>query len=223
MVEQFGFAMIPAFPPSFKCAMASGFTSGITNGTPSAMRNALELSTTKHPFSTATGPNFFEIDPPAENNAMSCPSNELSVSSSTTYVSPSNSTFDPALRALASIFISLYGKSLSLSTRRNSCPTAPVMPAMTTFGPLRRSLRLDAHRASASIASRAPRSIRFVVACSASRVRDPRVARSSSSAPSSSSRVVVARASALVARASARVGVRDRATRRALGFPKFAL
>tara|TARA_B100001741_G_C16348671_1_gene502977 strand:+ start:338 stop:709 length:372 start_codon:yes stop_codon:yes gene_type:complete len=62
-------------------------------------------------------------------------SNELSVNSSVVYVSPSNSTFFPALLADANIFISLYGKSLCFNTRRNSCPTAPVTPAMHTRGP----------------------------------------------------------------------------------------
>ena len=128
--------MIPPLPePTFIPLIASGFTSGITNGTPSVMRNALELSTTKHPFSTAIGPNFLEMDPPAEKSAMSMLSNELSVNSSVVYVSPSNSTFFPALLADANIFISLYGKSLCFNTRRNSCPTAPVTPAMHTRGP----------------------------------------------------------------------------------------
>ena len=96
--------------------MASGFTSGITSGTSGSMRNAEELSTTKQPFAAARGPNFLEMEPPAEKSAMSTPSNESSVSSSMTYVSPSNSTSFPAERADASIFISLYGKSRSTRT-----------------------------------------------------------------------------------------------------------
>lgn len=46
IVLQLGFAMIAPPPPISTCFMASGFTSGITRGTPSVMRNALELSTT---------------------------------------------------------------------------------------------------------------------------------------------------------------------------------
>mmetsp|Transcript_34365 Transcript_34365/g.86422 ORF Transcript_34365/g.86422 Transcript_34365/m.86422 type:complete len:266 (-) Transcript_34365:317-1114(-) len=108
MVEQLGLAMIPPFfLPSLKSAMASGFTSGITRGTPSVMRKADELSTTKHPFSAAMGPKVLEMDPPAENSAMSTPSKDSAVSSSMTYVSPSNSTSLPADLAEASIFISL--------------------------------------------------------------------------------------------------------------------
>jgi hypothetical protein len=75
------------------------------------------------------------MDPPAENNAISMLSKDVSVNSSVVYVSPSNSTSFPALLEDASIFISLYGKSLCFKTLKNSCPTAPVTPAMHTLGP----------------------------------------------------------------------------------------
>ena len=69
--------------PNFMPAMASGLTSGMTSGTPSVIRNADELSTTVQPASEAIGANFFEIEPPAENSAMSTSLNESSLSSST--------------------------------------------------------------------------------------------------------------------------------------------
>jgi hypothetical protein len=51
--------------------LTSGLTSGMTRGTPSVMRKALLLSTTKQPFSAATGPSFLLMLPPALNRAMS--------------------------------------------------------------------------------------------------------------------------------------------------------
>ena len=97
IVEQFGLAIIPPFfLPSLYSAIASGFTSGITNGMPSVIRNADELSTTKQPLLAAMGPNFLEMEPPAEKRAISTPSKECSVSSSITYDSPSNTTSLPA-------------------------------------------------------------------------------------------------------------------------------
>jgi hypothetical protein len=48
------------------------------------MRKAEELSTTKQPLAAAIGPNFFEMDPPAEKRAISTSSNESSESSSIT-------------------------------------------------------------------------------------------------------------------------------------------
>ena len=101
MVEQLGLAMMPPLraPPSLYSAIASGFTSGITSGTSGSMRNAEELSTTKQPFAAARGPNFLLMEPPAEKSAMSTPSKESSVSSSMTYVSPSNANRLPSRRS----------------------------------------------------------------------------------------------------------------------------
>jgi hypothetical protein len=76
---------------AFMPFIASALTSGITSGTPSAMRNADELSTTVHPTSAAIGPNFFEMPPPAEKSATSQSEKLSSFSSSTVYVSPSKS------------------------------------------------------------------------------------------------------------------------------------
>jgi hypothetical protein len=74
------------------------------------------------------------MPPPAENRAISTPSNEFSLSSSITTFWPRKSMVLPAERALAS--------ALSLPTRKprlfmvamNSAPTAPVTPTMATTG-----------------------------------------------------------------------------------------
>ncbi len=63
---QFGLAIIPLF---FNAS--SGFTSGTTNGTSLSILNAEELSTTTAPALTADGANSFDLDAPAENNAIS--------------------------------------------------------------------------------------------------------------------------------------------------------
>ena len=76
-MEQFGFEMMPpCILPSLYSAIESALTSGMISGTPSVRRKAEELSTTKHPFLAAIGPNFLEIEPPAENSAMSISSKE---------------------------------------------------------------------------------------------------------------------------------------------------
>src|SRR6266568_4463014 len=114
--------------------MRSALISGITSGTFGSMRKADELSTTTAPAFTAMGVNFLEMLPPAENSAISTPSNELSLSSSIMTLWPRKSIVLPADRALAS--------ALSLPTRKarlsmvamNSAPTAPVTPAMATTG-----------------------------------------------------------------------------------------
>ena len=68
IATQFGLAMMPMWR-----AIASGFTSGTTSGTPGSMRNAEELSTTTAPCRTAIGANRRDTAPPAENSAMSTP------------------------------------------------------------------------------------------------------------------------------------------------------
>lgn len=88
-------------------AMASEFTSGITSGTPSVIRNAEELSTTVHPASDAIGANFFVTEPPAEKSAMSQSPKLSSLSSSHVYVVPWKSYVLPADLAEASSFRSL--------------------------------------------------------------------------------------------------------------------
>ena len=87
---------MPAFPPMEKRFASSPFTSGITSGQSGSMRKALLLSITIAPRSTAAGPNFLDMDPPALKSAMSTSLKESAVSSSTTYSLPSKSTFWPA-------------------------------------------------------------------------------------------------------------------------------
>jgi hypothetical protein len=126
---QFGTAMMPLCS-----AMRPALISGITSGTSGSIRKADELSTTTAPAFTAMGENFLEMPPPAENSAISTPSNEVSESSSMRTFCPRKSMVLPAERALAS--------ALSLPTRKarlsmvamNSAPTAPVTPAMATTG-----------------------------------------------------------------------------------------
>ena len=84
--------------------------SGITSGTFGSMRKAEELSITTAPALTAAGENFREVPLPAENSAMSTPSNDFSVSSSITILSPRKSMVLPAERALASALSLRTGK-----------------------------------------------------------------------------------------------------------------
>ena len=131
IVEQFGLAMIPLCS-----AMRRALISGITSGTFGSIRNADELSTTTAPALTAIGANFLEMPPPAENSAISTPSNEFSVSSSMTIVCPRKSSVLPAERALASAFNFQSGNRRFSRVAMNSAPTAPVTPAMATTGSL---------------------------------------------------------------------------------------
>src|SRR5262249_31362053 len=85
---------------------------------------------------TATGANLREMLPPAENSAMSTPSNERSVSSSITICLPRKATLLPAERALASAFSRPTGKARRSMVAMNSAPTAPVTPTIATTGSL---------------------------------------------------------------------------------------
>src|SRR5229473_2762101 len=76
--------------------MRLALISGITSGTFGSMRKADELSTTTAPAFTAMGVNFLEMPPPAENSAISTPSNEFSESSSITTFCPRKSIVEPA-------------------------------------------------------------------------------------------------------------------------------
>src|SRR5438105_14123134 len=129
IVEQFGLAIIPLWP-----AIAAALISGITSGTFGSIRNAEELSITTAPAFTAIGANFREMPEPAENSAISTPSNEVSVSSSITILSPRKSMVLPAERALASALSLPTGKARLSMVAMNSAPTAPVTPAMATTG-----------------------------------------------------------------------------------------
>ena len=106
IAEQFGLAMMPLWS-----RMRPALISGITSGTFGSIRKAEELSTTTAPALTAAGANFREMPPPAENSAMSTPSNDFSVSSSITIFWPRKSMVLPAERALASALSLPTGKS----------------------------------------------------------------------------------------------------------------
>src|SRR6476661_1847754 len=129
IAEQFGTAMMPL------CSrIRPALISGITSGTLGSMRKAEELSITTAPALMAAGENFRDVPLPAENSAISTPSNEFSVSSSITIRSPRKSMVLPADRALASALSLPTGKARLSMVAMNSAPTAPVTPAMATTG-----------------------------------------------------------------------------------------
>ncbi len=125
-VVQFGFAMMP------RCVRAaSPFTSGITSGTSSCRRNALELSITTEPPATHAGACCFEMDPPADARITSAPMGP-STSSRMTTSWPLKRSVLPALRAEAYSSSSSIRREDVSSTFRSSWPTAPVAPTIAT-------------------------------------------------------------------------------------------
>ena len=129
IAEQFGTAMMPLCS-----AMRPALISGITRGTFGSIRKADELSMTTAPAFAAIGENRLEMLLPAENSAMLTPSNERSLSSSTTIRCPRKSSVLPAERALASAFRVRTGNRRLSSVAMNWAPTAPVTPAIATTG-----------------------------------------------------------------------------------------
>ena len=128
MVEQFGLAIMPL------CLNAlSGFISGTTKGTSGSILKALLLSITTVPDSTACGIYTLLLSRPAEKNAKSTPLKDFDVNCSTGIFSPLYSSFFPIEREEASSLKFLTGNSRASKSFRNSLPTAPVAPAITTF------------------------------------------------------------------------------------------
>ena len=128
-VVQFGLAMMPL------CHFTSApLISGITSGTESSMRNALELSTTTQPALAASGANSFDTPPPALNRAISMPWNESFANSLTMISCLRNLSFLPAERTEASNVRLPAGKSRFSSVLIISTPTAPVAPTTATCG-----------------------------------------------------------------------------------------
>src|SRR6266545_6331430 len=128
-VVQFGLAIMPL------CHFTSAaLISGITSGTESSMRNALELSMTTQPARAARGANSFEMLPPALNNARSMPLNDSFVSSSTAISLRRNLSVLPIERAEASRVNRPMGKLRFSSVLIISRPTAPVAPTTATCG-----------------------------------------------------------------------------------------
>src|SRR5215469_11271084 len=128
-VVQFGLAIMPL------CHFTSAaLISGITSGTVSSMRNALELSTTTQPAAAAIGANSLEILPPALNSAMLMPANESLVNSVTATSAPLKVCFFPIERAEASKISLPTGKLRFSNVLIISTPTAPVAPTIATLG-----------------------------------------------------------------------------------------
>src|SRR6185437_27651 len=128
-VVQFGLAMMPL------CSFTSpALISGITSGTLSSCRNALELSTTTQPAWAARGANSFEMLPPALNSAISIPLKESFVNSVTAISCPLNVSFLPTDRAEASNVSLPTGKWRFSRVLIISTPTAPVAPTTATCG-----------------------------------------------------------------------------------------
>src|SRR5262249_45984164 len=124
---------------------ASPFTSGTTSGTPGSWRNALDLSTTMAPASTAAGASARDWAEPAEKNASSMPRNGASLATSTGMASPRNVTWRPAERADANARSERTGKLRSSRIRSVVVPAAPVAPtsAIACPAPMLDGGRLD--------------------------------------------------------------------------------
>ena len=84
------------------------------------------------PWATAAGASDSETAPPAENRAMSTPSNASGLASTTSWVAPATETVEPADRPEAMSRSSPSGKSRSRRTWIIVRPTAPVAPTTAT-------------------------------------------------------------------------------------------
>ena len=130
IVVQLGLAMMPR-GRSFASA---AFTSGTTKGMSLSIRKALELSIITAPCLVMVSAYSLEVPAPAEVKAISTPlKSSLCCKSFTSICLPRNVYFVPALRLEPNNTNSSNGKFLSSSTRRNSCPTAPLAPTIATF------------------------------------------------------------------------------------------
>ena len=89
---------------------------------------------TTQPAAAAIGANFREMPPPALNRAISTPSKDFSVNSSTVSIFPRKATCFPADLAEARSFREPTGKLRVSRQDRISTPTAPVAPTMATWG-----------------------------------------------------------------------------------------
>src|SRR5512143_2551906 len=119
--------MIPAWP-----SRSSGLTCDTTSGTVGSIRQAAELSMTVAPWATAAGVRSRDTSPPAENRAMSTPSNADGTASPISSERPSRRTLCPADRPEARRRSSPTGKSRSLRTWIIVRPTTPVAPTTAT-------------------------------------------------------------------------------------------
>ncbi len=130
MVVQLGLATMPRGALN----ASSPFTSGTTRGTSLSILKALELSIIRAPWRVIVSANSTDVLPPADTNATSTPlKSSLCLSSLTVYSLPRNVYLRPALLCEPKSVSSSIGKFCSSSTRRNSCPTAPLAPTIATF------------------------------------------------------------------------------------------
>ncbi len=88
---------------------------------------------TTQPAAAARGACSAEIEPPAENRAMSVPAKSNPARSATVSSRSPNRTRLPAERALASATISPTGKPRSARIESMTSPTAPVAPTTATL------------------------------------------------------------------------------------------
>ena len=133
IVVQFGLAMMPLRASR----TAPGLTSLTTSGTSGSIRQAEELSMTIAPAAANRGACSLDVEPPAENSAMSMPDRSAVSASSTTIwrTEPSaagHGNVEPADRDEAKNRISSTGKWRSTSSRRITAPTWPVAPTTAT-------------------------------------------------------------------------------------------
>ena len=128
-VVQFGLEIIP-LGLFLAC---SGFTSGTTSGTSGSIRKAPELSTATAPLEAAIGAQISEISSGTSNIAISIPSKDSGVSSTTVSSSPCTKIFLPADLAEAISLISpqMFSRLLMMSIM--AVPTAPVAPTKARF------------------------------------------------------------------------------------------
>ena len=130
IVVQLGLAMMPRG----RTNASSALHSGTTRGTSSSMRKADELSIITAPYLVMVSANSLEVPAPALVKAMSTPlKSSLCCRSFTSTSLPRKVYLVPALRWLPNSRSSSMGKLRSSSTRRNSCPTAPLAPTIATL------------------------------------------------------------------------------------------
>ena len=131
IVVQLGLAMMPRGRTSASLAL----TSGTTRGTSCSPRKALELSIITAPCFVIVSAYSSEIEPPAETKATSISlKSSPCLSSRIVYSLPRKLITLPAERAEAKTSnLSILNDGRSISTRRNSCPTAPLTPTIATF------------------------------------------------------------------------------------------
>src|SRR3954469_2174517 len=120
-------------------------TSDTTSGPSGSIRQADELSMTVTPAAANFGASSFDVEPPAENSAMSRPLGSAVAASSMRTSTPSHGRVLPAERDEAKNRISSIGKARSARMRRiiaPTCPVAPTIPTLAIIGsPLDRSSR----------------------------------------------------------------------------------